>query len=133
MNKLLKNGRAVTPVLSNVLLLLIVLAGMSLAIAATYVITANLRATMGERYIVEDVWFVDGQISIYVRNTGKVAIRFVAVYVNHSSQPFTPLQLEPIEHGWLNVTYSWSSNMLYHINVVTSRGTQTADYYRSST
>jgi len=129
--RFLKGSKAITPVLSSVLLLLIAVAGMSIAITATYVITENLRDIMGERFIVEDVWFTSEKIAIYLRNTGKVSISIAAVYVNHTSRSFTPLTLEVAGHGWLNLTYAWSADTVYHINVVTSRGTQVVDYYRS--
>jgi len=128
---LLRNRRGITPVLSSLLLMVIAVAAMSIAITATYVITDNLHDTMGERYVAEDVWFRTGQISIYLRNVGKVSIKIAAVYVNHKPQAFTSTELEVDDHGWLNVTYSWSSDSVYHINVVTSRGTKVVDYYMS--
>ena len=128
---ILRNRRGITPVLSSLLLMVIAVAAMSIAITATYVITDNLHDTMGERFIVEDVWFTTGQISIYLRNVGKVSIKIAAVYVNRTSQSFTPLELEEDKHGWLNVTYSWSSDSVYHINVVSYRGTKVVDYYMS--
>jgi len=131
MKKFLKNKKAITPVLSNVLMMLIAVAGMSIAITATYVITNNFHDIMGERFIVEDVLFRTGGISIYLRNTGKVSIRFSSVYVNSTVQSLTALQLEVANHGWLNFTYSWTANRVYYINVVTSRGTQIANYYRA--
>jgi len=110
----------------------IAVAGMSIAITATYVITNNLRETMGERFIVEDVWFkAGGEIAIYLRNTGKMPIKVAAVYVNYTAQSFTSLELDVDSHGWLSVAYSWSSDSVYHIKVATNRGTQVADYYRS--
>lgn len=131
MKRFLKDVKAISPVLSNVLLMLIAVAGMSIAITASYVITGNLRDTMGERFIVEDVWFTSSEIAIYLRNTGKVSISIAAVYVNHTSQSFSALTVEIEGHGWLNVTYAWSASTVYHINVVSSRGTQVVDYYRS--
>ena len=128
---ILRNRRGITPVLSSLLLMVIAVAAMSIAMAATYVITDNLHDTMGERFIVEDVWFTTGQISVYLRNVGKVSIKIVAVYVNRTSQSFTSLELEEDKHGWLNVTYSWSSDSVYHINVVSYRGTKVVDYYMS--
>lgn len=133
MRKLLLDKMAISPVLSNVLLMLIAVSAMSVAITATYVITGNLRDTMGERFIVEDVWFKTGEIAVYIRNTGKTPIKIVAVYVNHTLQSFTPLELGLSAHGWLNVTYSWNSNSVYYVNIATSRGTQVVDYYRSPT
>jgi flagellin-like protein len=131
LRNILRNRRGITPVLSSLLLMVIAVAAMSIAITATYVITDNFHDTMGERFIVEDVWFTTGKISIYLRNVGKVSIKVATVYVDHTPQSFTPLELEEDKHGWLNVTYSCSSNAVYHINVVTSRGTKVVDYYTS--
>lgn len=130
--RFLRDKKGVTPVLSNVLLMAIAMAGMMIAITATYVITDNLRETMGERFIVEDVWFKTGnEIAIYVRNIGKMPIEVVAVYVNYTSESFTELELGIESHGWVNATYGWSSDSIYNIKVVTTRGTQVVDYYRS--
>ena len=131
LRNILRNRRGITPVLSNLLLMVIAVAAMSIAITATYVITDNLHDTMGERLIAEDVWFTTEKISIYLRNVGKVSIKIAAVYVDRTSQSFTPLELEEDKHGWLNVTYSWSSNSVYHLNIVTIRGTKVVDYYTS--
>jgi E3 ubiquitin-protein ligase DOA10 len=130
--KILRNKRAVSPVLSSLLLMVIAVGAMSIAITATYVITGNLHDTMGERFVVEDAWFTTGKISFYLRNVGKVAISIAAVYVNHTSQSFTPLKLEVDDHGWLNVTYSWNLDSVYYVNIVTSRGTNVVDYYETS-
>jgi len=131
MNKLWRNNSAITPVLSNVLLLVIAVAGMSISITATYVITGNLHETMGERFIMEDVWFRPGGIAIYLRNTGKTRMNVAGIYVDYVMQPFTPLQLEPLEHGWTNLTYTWTADTVYYVKIISSRGTQVADYYKS--
>ena len=131
MRKLSRNRRGITPVLSNLLLTVLAVAAMSIAVSATYVITENLHDNMGERLIVEDVWFTTGKVSVYLRNVGKVSIKIAAVYVDRTSQSFTSLELEEGKHGWLNVTYSWSSDSVYEIKVVTRRGTKVVDYYTS--
>lgn len=124
--------KALTPVLSNLLLTVIAVSVMSLAATATYVISNNLHDIMGERLIVEDVWFRQpSEIGIYVRNTGKVAVEVASVYVNFTAQPFSSLRLEVNKGGWLSVTLDWGSGGVYHINVVTDRGTKLADYYRA--
>ena len=133
MRKILRDRKGITPVLSNVLLMMIAVGAMSIAITATYVITGNLRETMGERFVVEDVWFTTGKIAIHLLNVGKMRIKVVSVYVNHTSQSVTALELDVGGHGWLNVTQSWISNSAYYINIVTTRGTKVADYYRSPT
>jgi hypothetical protein len=131
--KLSRNRRGITPVLSSLLMTVIAVAGMSIAITATYVITDGLHDNMGERFIVENVWFTGDydQISLYLRNVGKVSIEVAAVYINHTDQSFTPLELEQNKHGWLNVTYNWNADSVYEIKVVTRRGTNVVDYYMS--
>jgi hypothetical protein len=126
--------RAITSVLSNLLLTVVAVAAMSIATTATYVITTNLKETMSERIIVEDLWFdpSTGNINVYLRNVGKVAVHVSAVYVNHTSQSFTsPFSLEISAHGWLNISYSWSSGNLYYADVVTTRGTHIGGYYKA--
>jgi hypothetical protein len=129
--KLSRNRRGITPILSSLLLTVIAVAGMSIAITATYVITDGLHDNMGERLIVEDVWFTSGQVSLYLRNVGKVSITVAAVYVNRTDHSFTALELEQDNHGWLNVTYNWNVDSVYEIKVVTRRGTTVVDYYVS--
>jgi hypothetical protein len=128
------DNRAITPVLSNLLLTVVAVAAMSLATTATYVITSNLRETMGERLMVEDLWFnPSGCVSIYIRNVGKASVQVSAAYVNHTSCSFTPTRfsLEVGEHGWLNVSCNWNSGNVYHVDVVTTRGYHVADYYKA--
>jgi len=126
--------RAITPVLSNLLLMVVAVAAMAIATTATYVITTNLRENMSERVIAEDLWFNNstGNIHVYLRNVGKIAIHVSAVYVNHTSQPFiSPFKLEIGENGWLNISYGWTSGNLYYVDIITARGTHVADYYRA--
>lgn len=132
---LLRDSRAITPVLSNLLLTLVAVTAMALATSATYVITLNLRENMSERLVTEDTWFDSGtgNIDLYLHNVGKVAIHVAAVYVNHTSQPFSkPFDLGLSSHGWLNVSLSWTSGSLYYIDVVTTRGTHVGGYYKAS-
>ena len=132
MKRFWHSKRALTPVLSNLLLTVIAVSAMSLAATATYLISSNLHDIMGERLVIEDVWFKpSNELGIYIRNNGKVAVEVTSVYVNFTAQSFSPFRLEIGKSGWLNITYNWSSDYLYHINVVTNRGTKLADYYRT--
>ncbi|MCS7113904.1 MAG: hypothetical protein N3F10_04440 [Candidatus Bathyarchaeota archaeon] len=132
-----RDRRAITPVLSNLLLMVVAVAAMSIAAAATYMITMNLRETMGERLIIEDVWFKNEAgnpvICIYIRNTGKSTIQISDVYINSARVNLSPraLELDDGEHGWLNVTYPWEPGRVYKIETVTRRGTKVGDYYKS--
>jgi hypothetical protein len=130
--RMLKNKRAITPVLSNLLLTVVAVAAMAIATTATYVITTNMRENMSERIVVEDVWFNNStnSVGIYLRNIGKVAIYISTVYINHTSQSFgSPYRVEIGEHRWLNISRSWEPNDLFYIDVVTTRGTHIAAYY----
>ena len=132
--RFLRDKRAITPVLSSLLLTVVAVAAMAIATSATYVITTNLRENMSERVIVEDVWFNSATrtVDVYMHNIGKVAIRVSGVYINHTSQPFnSPFRLELNEHDWLSIVYSWNSGDLYYIDVVTNRGTHVASYYKA--
>jgi hypothetical protein len=132
--KIFRDKRAITPVLSSLLLTVVAVAAMAIATTATYVITTNLRDGMSERIIVEDTWFNNStnSINIYLRNVGKVTIHISTVYVNHTSQPFTkPFNLEIGENRWLNISESWVSGALYYVDITTTRGTHIADYYKA--
>lgn len=134
LRRFFRDRRAITPVLSNLLLTVVAVAAMSIATTATYVITTNLKETMSERVVLEDLWFnpSTGDISVYLRNVGKVAVHVSAVYVNHTSQSFpSPFSLEIDEHDWLNISYSWSSGSLYYVDIVTTRGTHVGGYYKA--
>ena len=130
--RMFKNKRAITPVLSNLLLTVVAVAAMAIATTATYVITTNMRENMSERFVVEDVWFDNSTngVGIYLRNIGKVAIHISTVYINHTSQSFSsPYRLEIGEHRWLSISRSWEPHDLFYIDVVTTRGTHIAAYY----
>ena len=130
----LRDKRAITPVLSSLLLTVVAVAAMSIATSATYVITMNLRGTMGERVVAEDVWFnaATHTIDVYLSNVGKANIHISNVYVNHSSQIFiSPFNLELGEHGSLSIIYDWHSGDLYYVDIVTNRGTHIASQYRA--
>lgn len=129
LRRFLLDKRAVTPVLSSLLLTVVAVAGMSIATSATYVITTNLRETMSERVLAEDVWFnpATHTIDVYLTNVGKVNIHVAQVYVNHVAQPYAgPFNLEIGRRGWLSIVSDWNSGSLYYIDVVTSRGTHIA-------
>jgi len=134
LESLFRDKRAVSPVLSSLLLTVVAVAAMALATTATYVITTNMRETMSERVIIEDLWFNNstGSISVYLRNVGKVVVHVSGVYVNHTSRFFTTsFNLELGEHKWLNISQGWASDSIYYVDVVTTRGTHIGDYFKA--
>ena len=135
LKRLLLDKRAVSAVLSHLLLTIVAVAVMSIATSATFVITSNLRENMGERVIVEDVWFnhASGTLDLYVHNIGKTSIQIQAVYVNHVSQSFNdPFHLELNGHDWLNIAFDWKPGEVYYIDIVTNRGTHVASSYKAT-
>jgi hypothetical protein len=127
-----RDKRAISPVLSSLLLTVVAVAVMAIATTATYVITTNLRDQMSERIIVEDTWFNNStnSIDIYLRNVGKVAVQISTVYVNHT--PFTkPFNLQIGDNRWLSISKNWVSGALYYVDITTTRGTHIADYYKA--
>jgi hypothetical protein len=132
--RFLRDKRAITPGLSHLLLTVVAVAVMSLATSATFMITTNLRQTMGERVIVEDVWFnnATGTLDVYMRNVGKADIQVSNVYVEHVSQSFNgPFSLQVNKHGWLRIACGWTPGESYYIDIVTKRGTHVASYYKA--
>jgi hypothetical protein len=132
--RLLRDKRAITPVLSSLLLTVVAVAAMAIATSATYMITANLKDNMSERVIVEDVWFnnATGTVDVYLHNVGKVSIRVSTVYVNNERVDLdVPFSLGLEKHGWLSIEHAWSSGELYYVDIVTTRGTHIASYYKA--
>jgi FlaG/FlaF family flagellin (archaellin) len=131
--RIFRDRRAITPVLSSLLLTVVAVAAMSIATTATYVITMNMRETMSERIAIEDVWFNNStnNINIYLRNVGKVAVSVSAVYVNHTQSQANPYRLGIGDHGWLNVTKSWEPGNVYYIDIVTTRGNHFPATYKT--
>jgi len=130
---MLTDKRGITPVISNLLLTVIAVAAMAIATTATYIITGNLRDTMSERFIIEDVWFKpSNEIAIYLRNIGKIKVEITAVYINYTSQALTQFELGVGEYRWLNITYGWELGCAYHISILSNRGTKVVDYYKAT-
>ena len=132
--RFLQDKRAITPVLSHLLLTVVAVAIMSLATSATFMITTNLRQTIGERLVVEDVWFnsATGTVNVYLRNVGKADIQVSGVYINHAGQSYNGVSsLQVNKQGWLRIAFSWDSEVAYYIDIVTTRGTHIADYYKA--
>src|SRR3989304_3538247 len=87
MKKLVTNRKAVSPVLSAVLMILVVVTGMSLLFAFFVNYASDFQRNSGsaglESMVVEDVDFIDSQrAEIWVYNMGKVGFNVSSIYVN---------------------------------------------------
>jgi FlaG/FlaF family flagellin (archaellin) len=133
--RLLHDKRAISAVLSHLLLTVVAVALMAVATSATYVITTDLRQNMGERVAIEDVWFNSATktVDLYLNNVGKVDIDVAAVYVNHASQQYPAFSLKVGEEGSLKVYFTgWDAGEVYYIDIVTSRGNHIAGDYKAT-
>ncbi|XHH07750.1 MAG: hypothetical protein ACFCUE_09210 [Candidatus Bathyarchaeia archaeon] len=132
--RLLHDKRAISAVLSHLLLTVVAVALMAIATSATYVITTDLRQNMGERVAVEDVWFNSATetVDLYLNNVGKVDVQITAVYVNHVSQPYPAFSLKVGEEDKLQVYFDgWDTGEVYYIDILTSRGNHIAADYKA--
>ena len=136
MRKHLRKVRGITPVVSSLLMIVIVLAAFSIVWGVTNNWITRQRwetkMQMKERLLIEDVWFrrVDDTylITIYVRNIGKIPVTIKEVYVDGKLFEMSPssLSLALKEGGFINVTkagWTWSQNSTYRIKIKTERGT----------
>ncbi len=134
LKRLMHDKRALSAVLSHLLLTVVAVAIMSIATSATYVITTDLRENMAERVTIEDIWFnsASDTLDVYLYNVGKVDIQVEAVYIDHVSQDFKgPYNLKVNENEWLIIPFEWKSGNIYSLDIVTSRGTHIETSYKA--
>lgn len=119
--------------MSALLLIVIVIAGFGML----YSITNNwLRSQrrnelvyMQERLIIEDIWFRTSSgtrtlVTIFIRNIGDVDLNITQCKIDEIFYPKTPggLELTPDVAGTMNVTFPWTPDTTYKIEVKTERG-----------
>lgn len=130
MRKLLKNKKGVTPVVSAVIMMLVVMIGMSALFAFFVNYSRDFQIGSGsgvlEAVTVEDLWFKgENTVEIWLYNFGKVDLKISSVYVNDVSIDFEPndLSIAVGEHGQLTVSFPYVQGTSYHFKIVTARGT----------
>ena len=129
---MLRNKKAISPILATLLLVVIAVA----AIVITYAWITTYMGTTTEQagfipYKANVAFPSNTTISIDIGNSGTSSGRIVQVYVGISesqllSQTTNPtLSATPIAAGTVeqfNVTYTWSSDTTYYFRVVPSSG-----------
>jgi hypothetical protein len=135
MKRLFRNRRALSPVLSAVFMILIVVTGMSILFAFFVNYAGNFQRGSGsavlESLAVEDVWFghpLPNKSEVWVYNFGKVDLTISSVYINGQLVSIEPSSLDiPVGgHGNLTLTASYSFQReptSYTFKIVTQRGT----------
>ncbi len=135
MRRLLKSTRAVSPVFTTVLLILVVVLGMSMAFAYLVSYVKDFQIGRGsaamELFCIEDVWFKgvggSGPIEISVYNYGKVDVNVTGLYVNGQpigfNQPSGHLAIPIGGHGNVTtVNVRLDPDVPYYFRLVTERG-----------
>jgi flagellin-like protein len=128
--------RGLSPIFSNILLILIIVLGMSFAFAYLTGYVSDFQQGQGsaimELIVVEDVWFrntTNIHINITLYNYGQVDVTVVSVYLDGLQADFTGdsagvLNLSPEEHDSIHVypPRPLDKSTGYKIKIVTERG-----------
>ena len=102
MKKLYRSRRALSPVLSAVLMMLVVMVGMSLLFGFFVNYAGNFQSGDGsavlESMVVEDVHIVPENVTIWVYNLGKIPFNISKVYIN-GALASVPLSLDQVVYN----------------------------------
>jgi flagellin-like protein len=142
MRKLVRSRKALSPVLSTVLMILVTIVGMSVLFAFFVNYARDFQLGSGsavrESLVMEDVWFIQGEnrVEVYVYNVGKVNFKIAAFYVNDKWEPFSsdPEGVVPVgDYAVLSVSpedlyFLWDRT--YDFKIVTERGSAFGGSYK---
>ena len=136
MRKIIRNKKAVSAVLSTILMILIVVVGMSIAFAffVNYVRDFQLGrgSSVLELAVIEDVWFIkprpnpssNNTVRMWLYNYGKIDFEVSSVYVDGIPANFTSTMVQIDKHAEMIVYLlnPWVSYESYDIRIITARG-----------
>ena len=131
MKNLAGNKKALSPVFTTVLLILVVTMGMSLAMAYFVNYVTDFQTGRGssimELVAIEDVWFQSNQtVKMALYNYGKVQVKLDSVYLDGRPVDFTAESVEIGVGGLgsvrLNPSSAFRNSTSYHFKLITSRG-----------
>ena len=135
MRRLFNSRKGLSPVLSTVLMILVVITGMSVLFGFFVNYTRDFQTGSGsavlESMTVEDVWFKQGSTAeVWVYNVGKISFTITSVYVNDQNAGFEPSSLEiaPGQHRMITIA---SASSGCTIKIVTARGSAFEGRYYS--
>jgi flagellin-like protein len=129
MRRLLRSRRALSPVLSTVLMILVTIIGMSVLFAFFVNYAKDFQIGSGsavrESLVIEDVWFIgDGEpAQVWVYNVGKIDLTVSAVYVNDKpASSFAAVDVAVGAREVLLLNGSFDVGATYDLRIVTLRG-----------
>lgn len=138
----MKCKRAVSPVFSTVLLILIVVAGMAVVFAFLVAYVGDFQTGQGsavlENFVIENVWFKNvDDIEVTIFNYGKIDINVTSMYIDgllisFSFENENSFKIPAGEHRTAIITpISFNSNTAYQFKIVTRRGSTIESYFVS--
>ena len=129
MRKLVRSRKAVSPVVSAVLMMLVAIIGMSVLFAGFVNYTRDYQTGIGsavlESMVIEDVWFESTTAEVWVYNIGKLSFTINSVYVDDQKIADYRIAIEPSseiapgKHGKVSITSASPGRI---IKIVTDRG-----------
>src|SRR3989304_638216 len=129
MRKLFGSRRAVSPVVSAVLMILVVMIGMSLLFAFFVNYARDFQTGSGsavlESMVIEDVWFIGStaNANVTVYNVGKVDFNITSVYIDDKLAVSLNLEIKTEQHEMVTVPWDFEHGHSYSFKIVTTRGT----------
>ena len=133
MRKLLMNKKGVTPVISAVIMILVVMIGMSALFSFFVSYSKDYQIGSGsavfEVMTIEDLWFGDeNNVTLWLFNYGKVDIKISGIYVDGSSIDLNTddLSIDVGAHRQFTFFMPYDEPLnppSYHLKIVTNRGT----------
>jgi flagellin-like protein len=140
MKRVSRNKKAVSSVVGTILMILVVVAGMSIAFGYFVNFVKDYQAGQGasvmELVSVEDVWFKIGgsNVGMWLYNYGKVDMTIGTLYVNGQSVNLNAIDVPVGRHVNMIVQLPWFPGVVYHFKLVTERGSAfESDYTAPST
>ena len=126
--KILKNKKALSPVVASIILIAVTVA-VSIAVAAWMgALTFTFMGT--EQIKITDIDFPSGVIRVTVKNTGTSPVTINEAWINGAKQSITSFTVSANSQYLLNITYSWTAGNNYEVKLVSSSGNA---FYRTET
>lgn len=127
MMRLLRNRKAVSPVISTVLMILVVMVGMSFLFAFFVNYARDFQTGSGsavlESMTIEDVWFTaPNGPQVWVYNVGKVDFYITSVYFNDQFVVNPNIEVKTGQHGMIPIPIDFPYMLPCTIKIVTARG-----------
>ena len=130
LQKLLKNRKAISPILATLLLVVIAVAAIVMTYAWITTSSGNTASTGAIPYKANVNFKENGVITVDIGNSGTSNTQILQVYIgtsassaqNQTTNPAIPIRLNAGEIASFNVQYAWASGKTYYFKVVTASG-----------